>query len=68
MVERRFDETDRRRSILSLSETGLAIYDEIAPLAMKLEASLLENFEPGERELLMRLLDKLDAAEMRAHI
>lgn len=68
LVERRFDETDRRRSILSLSETGLAIYDEIAPLAMKLEASLLENFEPGERELLMRLLDKLDAAEMRAHI
>lgn len=68
LVARRFDDTDRRRSILTLSDTGISIYDEIAPLALKLESSLLENFEPGERELLMRLLDKLDAAEMRAHV
>ena len=68
LVERRFDESDRRRSILTLSESGLSIYDEIAPLALKLEASLLESFAPGEREQLMRLLDKLDAAEMRAHV
>ena len=68
LVERRFDEADRRRSILTLSESGLSIYDEIAPLALKLEASLLESFAPGEREQLMRLLDKLDAAEMRAHV
>ncbi|MBD8524924.1 MarR family winged helix-turn-helix transcriptional regulator [Pseudomarimonas arenosa] len=68
LVERRFDETDRRRSILRLTDAGVSIYDEIAPLALKLEASLLESFAPGEREVLMRLLDKLDAAEMRAHL
>jgi DNA-binding MarR family transcriptional regulator len=67
LVNRVFDSADRRRSILSLSDSGQAVYDEVAPLALKLEASLLESLDADERATLWRLLDKLDAAELKAH-
>ena len=67
LVQREFDQSDRRRSILTLSEQGQAVYDEIAPAALRLEASLLSSLSDEERGLLWLLLDKLDAAELRAH-
>lgn len=67
LVNRVFDSNDRRRSILSLSESGQAVYDEVAPLALKLESSLLGSLDADERATLWRLLDKLDAAELKAH-
>lgn len=67
LVQREFDRSDRRRSILTLTASGQEVYDQIAPLALRLEASLLASLDEGERELLWRLLDKLDAAELRAH-
>ncbi len=67
LVQREFDRADRRRSILTLTAAGQDVYDQIAPLALRLEASLLASLDDGERELLWRLLDKLDAAELRAH-
>jgi len=67
LVSRSFDTADRRRSILTLSEAGLAVYDDIAPLALRLEASLLEQLDDADRATLWRLLDTLDAAELKAH-
>jgi DNA-binding MarR family transcriptional regulator len=67
LVNRVFDSNDRRRSILSLSDSGQAVYDEVAPLALKLESSLLGSLDADERATLWRLLDKLDAAELKAH-
>lgn len=67
LVDRVFDSNDRRRSILSLSEAGQQVYDEVAPLALKLEASLLQSLDGEERATLWRLLDKLDAAELKTH-
>lgn len=63
---REFDDDDRRRSVLKLSETGYAIYDEVAPLALRFEAHLLAQMTPEERDLLFRLLDRLDELELRA--
>jgi len=57
---------DRRRSVLRLSEAGYRIYDEVAPLALAFEQRLLDGMAPGERELLFRLLDRLDELELRA--
>lgn len=57
---------DRRRSVLRLSEAGYRVYDEIAPLALAFEQRLLDGMAPGERELLFRLLDRLDELELRA--
>lgn len=67
LLTRAFHENDRRRSMLQLSDSGRQVYEEIVPLALKLEASLLEAFNEDEKALLARLLDKLDAAEMKAH-
>ncbi len=57
---------DRRRSVLRLSPAGHAIYDEVAPLALAFERSLLGEMDAGERALLFRLLDRLDELELRA--
>jgi DNA-binding MarR family transcriptional regulator len=67
-VLREFDQSDRRRSILTLSSDGLEVYDQIAPLALRLEASLLSSLNDDERQQLWALLDKLDAAELRTHV
>lgn len=57
---------DRRRSVLTLSEDGYRIYDAVAPTALAFEARLLEGFDETDRALLYRLLDRLDAEEIRA--
>jgi DNA-binding MarR family transcriptional regulator len=57
---------DRRRSVLRLSEAGYRIYDQIAPLALGFERRLLGDLGEEQRELLFRLLDRLDELEIRA--
>ncbi len=65
-IERDFDEDDRRRSVLRLSEAGYAIYDEVVPLALDFERQVLGELPAQERALLFRLLDRLDELELRA--
>jgi DNA-binding MarR family transcriptional regulator len=57
---------DRRRSVLALSEEGQRIYETVAPMALAFEARLLEGFSEEDLALLYRLLDRLDADEIRA--
>ena len=63
---RSFDDDDRRRAVLRLSEAGHAIYDQIVPLALGFERQLLGDMDATERTLLFRLLDRLDELELRA--
>ena len=63
---REFDDDDRRRSVLKLSEAGYAVYDQIVPLALGFERHLLQGMSDEERALLFRLLDRLDELELRA--
>lgn len=65
-LQREMHDDDRRRSVLRLSATGYTIYDEIAPLALAFERRLLGGINAAERELLFRLLDRLDEQEIRA--
>jgi DNA-binding MarR family transcriptional regulator len=65
-VEREFDDDDRRRSVLRLSEAGYAVYDEVVPLALDFERHVLDGMPEDERDLLFRLLDRLDELEIRA--
>ena len=65
-LERAFDDDDRRRSVLRLSEAGYAVYDQVAPLALEFEQHLLGDMPAEERALLFRLLDRLDELELRA--
>jgi DNA-binding MarR family transcriptional regulator len=53
------DARDGRITRLSLTKQGTAIYDEIVPLALHLEAVFLAALSPDERMTLSALMDKL---------
>lgn len=63
---REFDDNDRRRSVLRLSDVGYAVYDKVAPLALEFENHVLGGMSGEERSLLFRLLDRLDELELHA--
>lgn len=61
LIARELDSEDRRRSILNLSATGCDLHAEIAPLAAELEASLLEDFSPEEKQVFEKAIKALYA-------
>lgn len=60
-ISRSFADADRRRSILQLSPEGEAVYAEVVPQALALEAELIATLDPGERAALDRMLRRLTA-------
>jgi DNA-binding MarR family transcriptional regulator len=52
---------DRRTPVLSLTADGSALYGEIAPAALAIEADLLAGFSTAERTLLADMLERLRA-------
>jgi DNA-binding MarR family transcriptional regulator len=65
-LQRDTSDADRRRSVLRLSDAGRAIFDEVAPHALAFQQRLLAGMAADERELLFRLLDRLDELELQA--
>jgi len=63
-LRRAMSRDDRRRSVLSVSAAGAAVYREVAPLALGYEHELLAALDAPERAALDRALDALTA---RAH-
>ena len=59
LLERTFNENDKRRSSLCLSETGLVVYDEVMPVAESFETELLAALSSKEQKTLNTLLEKL---------
>ena len=60
-VDREFADADRRRSILNLSEDGRRVHDEIAPMALKFEADLMDGFTEDEVATLNAVMERLMA-------
>ena len=60
-VQRTVDASDARVARLSLTAKGRAIYDEVAPLALELEAKLLNALSAAERASLDKIMAKLVA-------
>lgn len=58
-VNRATHDSDKRRSVLSLTETGWAMHDEVAPMARAREREVLTRLDAEERAWLTRILDKL---------
>lgn len=58
-VHRRFADSDRRRSILKLTDLGYELLQEITPMAVEYEASLLEGLSDAEIKSFNRVMDKL---------
>ena len=58
-IEREFADADRRRSILTLSEDGRKVHDEIAPLALEMEQDLLHGLNEEQVSLLNTVIERL---------
>jgi len=66
LLKRDIHGDDRRRSVLTLSEAGYSVYDEVAPMTLACERQLLEPLSEDERATLSRLIDKLAGDGMDA--
>lgn len=62
LLKRGADKADQRRIRLAFTRKGRQVYLAIVPRARALEAELTAVLEPGEREILERVLTKLYAA------
>ncbi|MDX1398451.1 MAG: MarR family transcriptional regulator [Oceanospirillum sp.] len=60
-LRRERDEQDHRVSHLSLTQTGIKLYNSIIPKALEWEGSLVGTLSEEERALLHRLMNKLDS-------
>lgn len=61
LLLRGMHDSDRRRSVLELSEAGYAVYDVVVPLALDYERDVLAPLDTGERAQLAALMAKLEA-------
>ena len=59
-ITRRTDPKDRRRAILDLTAKGLAVYRQIVPKALAVEAELLADLTPAERSTFDAIIAKLE--------
>ncbi|EPJ47762.1 MAG: putative transcriptional regulator, marr family protein [Osedax symbiont Rs2] len=59
LIQRVFCESDKRRSMLSLTDTGMDVYNEVVPLSYQYEQQLFECFDLQEKEQFNSLLEKL---------
>lgn len=59
LVARRSNPADQRQNVLALTRKGRATYARIIPEALALERELTAVLAPGEREVLDRLLGRL---------
>jgi DNA-binding MarR family transcriptional regulator len=60
LIAARDNPEDGRSHLLSLTEDGRALYAEIAPAALAMEAELLSRFSPEERAMLDALLRRIE--------
>jgi DNA-binding MarR family transcriptional regulator len=61
LVYRKRDDSDRRAKPLSLSERGREVFAAIVPAALAYERRLLGALTSDEQNMLVTLLDKLEA-------
>lgn len=66
LLDRSTDPGDRRRAVLTLTDKGREVYQQIVPAALKYEEDLLETLSLDEQITLERLITKLTKAA-RAH-
>lgn len=62
LLDRRSNPADQRSHLLSLTRAGRALYDEVAPKALEMEARLFAGFTAAERAAFRDMLDRAEAA------
>ncbi|HRN62843.1 MAG TPA: MarR family transcriptional regulator [Luteimonas sp.] len=66
LIQREIHGDDRRRSVLTLSQAGISVHDEVAPMVMACQEHLVSPLSEDEREMFDRLIDKLSGEGMDA--
>ena len=59
LISREVDDADRRRQNLTLTKTGLEIYQQVVPVSYDYQDELQECFTQQEREVFNGLIDRL---------
>ena len=62
LVERRPHPADQRSHHLSLTLAGRALYDQVAPKALEMEARLFGGLSPADRAEFRDLIGRIEAA------
>jgi DNA-binding MarR family transcriptional regulator len=62
LLDRRPNPDDQRSHLLSLSPAGRALYENVAPQALALEARMFGAFSAEEIERFTAMLDRIEAA------
>ncbi len=66
IITKKTDAGDKRKVILSLTKKGGSIYRQVVPVALAYEAAILDKLEPGEKQSLSKLLNRI--SEIQAGI
>lgn len=62
LIARASDAADKRAARLSLTPAGRALYDQVAPKALAMEADIFAGFGAGELAAFRDMLDRIEAA------
>lgn len=62
LVARRPNPGDQRSHLLALTSTGRALYDDVAPKALELEAHVFAGFTVEEIASFREMLDRIEAS------
>jgi DNA-binding MarR family transcriptional regulator len=62
LIARRANPADQRSQLLTLTEPGRALYAEVAPKALEMEARIFGTLSRDEQVTLMALLARVEAA------
>ena len=65
LIARTPNAEDKRSHLLTLTKTGRALYDQVAPKALELEAAIFAQLDNAERDTLSAMLDRIEAAAGR---
>ncbi len=64
LVVKKLDSKDQRKHELALSKTGIDIYQQLIPIALAHEKAMTAKLSLKDKNDLLRLLSKLDQAEL----
>ena len=62
LVARQPNPGDQRSHMLALTATGQALYDDVAPKALELEARVFAGFSQAEIKAFRAMLDRIEAS------
>jgi DNA-binding MarR family transcriptional regulator len=62
LVKREANPGDQRSHLLTLSDEGWALYEQVSPKALELERRIFEGIDPEELQRFREMLDRLEAA------